>query len=137
LVHATEDETKVRKAIENLFPETIHDELRYKRTQLRGHYHNPIILLEAQLKNPELLTLTLKDMGKRLPREEHQYLAETLRTRTNKKGHLFLRFDKQESYQGRLRLVNQGDSLRVVIRFSGRKLSLTELETQCRQFDLI
>ena len=137
LVHATEDEIKVRKAIENLFPETTHDELRFKRTQLRGHHHNPIIRLEAKLKNPKYLKLALKDMGKRLPREERQYIAETLRTRTNQKGRLFLRFDKQESYQGRLRLVNQGDSLRVVIRFSGRKLSLTELKTQCRQFDLI
>ena len=137
LVHATEDESKVRKALVNLFPEKTHDELRYKSTQLRGHHHNPIIHLEVQLKKPELLALTLKEMGKRLPVEERQHLAETLPSRTNQKGYLFLRFDKQESYQGRLRLVNQGDSLRVVIRFSGRKLSRTDLEAQCRQFDLI
>lgn len=137
LVHATEDESKVRKAIENLFPKDAHAELHYKSTQLRGYYHNPIIRLEVQLKTPELLALTLKDMGKRLPAEERQRLAETMSARTNKKGCLFLRFDKQESYQGRLRLVNQGDSLRIVIRFSDRKLSLTELEVQCRHFDLI
>jgi RNA binding exosome subunit len=137
LVHATEDENKVRKAIENLFPEMAQAALRYKQTQLRGHHHNPIIRLEAQLKNPELMALTLEDMGKRLPITDRQRIAETMSARTNKKGRLFLRFDKQESYQGRLRLVNQGDSLRVVIRFSGRKLSLTQVEAQCREFDLI
>ena len=136
-VHATEDESKVRKAIENLFPDNTLDELRYKRMQLRGHYHNPIIRLEVLLKKPELIALTLQKMGTQLPVEDHQHLAETLPSRTNQKGYLFLRFDKQESYQGRLRLVNQGDSLRVVIRFSGRKLSLTDFEVQCRKFNLI
>jgi RNA binding exosome subunit len=137
LVHATEDESKVRKAIENLFPASAHGELQFKRTQLRGHYHNPIIRLEAQLKSPELIALSLTDLGNRLPIEERQRLVETLSLRINQKGHLFLRFDKQESYQGRLRFINQGDSLRVIIRFPGRKLSLAELETQCRRFNLI
>ena len=127
----------MRKAIANLFPDNAHEELRYKSIQLRGHHHNPIIRLEVQLKNPELIALTLQKMGERLPAEERQRLAETLPSRTNQKGYLFLRFDKQESYQGRLRLVNQGDSLRVVIRFSGRKLSLADFEAQCRKFNLI
>ncbi|MFX0169819.1 MAG: RNA-binding domain-containing protein [Candidatus Hodarchaeota archaeon] len=136
LVHATEDENKVRMAIENLFPQTAQTALKYKRTQLRGHHHNPIIRLEAELTDGLLVTHSVNSIGERLSTTERELVKATLATRTNQKGHLFLRFDKQDSYQGRLRIINQGDSLRLVIQFTGRKMSLNELQNQCQHLNL-
>ncbi|MFX1301524.1 MAG: RNA-binding domain-containing protein, partial [Promethearchaeota archaeon] len=121
LVHATEDEEKVKTAITNLFPEEVHTLLEFKQNKVRGHFHNPIIRLEICLDQPVQAKLVVQSIGNRLLAEDRREIAETFESRIDKKGHLFLRFDKQESYQGRLRILNQGDSLRLVIRFAGSK----------------
>ncbi|MFW9986822.1 MAG: RNA-binding domain-containing protein [Candidatus Odinarchaeota archaeon] len=137
LVQATEDEAKVKTAVQNLFPQEIGDSLSFKQTKLRGYYHNPIIHLETRLTQRVAVKETLYSIGQRLPPEERAKLAITFENRVDQKGQLFLRFDKQESYQGQLRLVNRGDSLRLVVRFSGRKPQLSELQKQCHKFNLI
>jgi RNA binding exosome subunit len=137
LVHATEDEAKVKTAVANLFPQQIRDSLSFKEKKLRGYYKNPIIHLETRLTQRAAVKDTLYSIGRRLAPEERAKLALTFENRIDQKGQLFLRFDKQESYQGELRLVNRGDSLRFVVRFSGRKPQLSELQKQCHQFNLI
>lgn len=137
LVQATEDEEKVKTAIANLFPEEVRDLLKYERKKVRGHFHNPIIRLETRIAQREQAKLTVQSLGNRLLAEDRALIAETFEGRINKKGQLFLRFDKQESYQGRLRILNQGDSLRLVIRFAGSKHTLDELQNLCRQLNLI
>lgn len=136
-VQATEDEIKVRQAIENLFPPDVRSTLTFKTTTLRGHYHNPIIRITTQLTQPLLIEQTLGSIGKQLPSKDRSEISETFPSRIDKKGQLFLRFNKQEAYQGRVRLINRGDSIRLVVRFSGRKLSQNNLEHLCQQFNLI
>ena len=104
LVHATEDEEKVKTAITNLFPEEVHTVLKFKRNKVRGHFHNPIIRLEICLDEREQAKHAVKSIGNRLLAEDRSEIAETFESRINKKGRIFLRFDKQESYQGRLRI---------------------------------
>ncbi len=137
LVHATEDEEKVKTAIFNLFPEAVHALLKFKRNKVRGHFHNPIIRLEICLDQRAQAKLAVQSIGNRLLAEDRNEIAETFESRIDKKGQIFLRFDKQESYQGRLRILNQGDSLRLVIRFAGSKHTPDELQSLCRQFKLI
>ncbi len=137
LVHATEDEEKVKTAITNLFPEEVHTLLTFKRNEVRGHFHNPIIRLEICLDKRTQAKLAVQSIGNRLLAEDRREIAQTFESRINKKGQIFLRFDKQESYQGRLRILNQGDSLRLVIRFAGSKHTLDELQNLCRQLNLI
>ena len=136
-VQATEDADKVRTAIEQIFPKSIQKNLHFKTTKLRGHYHNPILRMETQLTQQALVRQTLSAIGQQLPSEDRNQLAQTFPSRVNTKGHLFLRLDKQEAYQGRIRIINRGDSIRLVIRFSGRKPTLNEIETSCREFNLI
>jgi RNA binding exosome subunit len=136
-VQATEDADKVRKAMENLFPQDIRSKLIFKTTKLRGHYHNPILRLETHLTQRALIEQTLTSIGQLLPSNDRDQIARTFASRVDQKGRLFLRFDKQEAYQGRIRIVHRGDSLRLIIRFSGRKPSTDELEQQSRQFKLI
>jgi RNA binding exosome subunit len=137
LVHATEDEEKVKTAIANLFPEHLRETLRYERNKVRGHFHNPIIHLETRLTQEEHVKQTAHFIGTNLPEEDRAMIAETFATRVDKKGQFFLRFDKQESYQGRLRIINQGDSLRLAIRFAGPKKSLDDLRNLSRELNLI
>lgn len=136
-VQATEDADKVRIAIEHIFPQSIRENLHFKTTKLRGHYHNPILRIETQLTQKALVRETLSAIGQQLPSEDRDQIAHTFPSRVNKKGHLFLRLDKQEAYQGRIRIINRGDSIRLVIRFSGRKPTLNEIETSCREFNLV
>jgi RNA binding exosome subunit len=137
LVHATEDEKKVKTAITNLFPGEVQALLKFERKKVRGHFHNPIIRLETRLDQSTQAKLTVESIGNRLLTDDRSIIAETLESRIDKKGQIFLRFNKQESYQGRLRIINQGDSLRLVIRFAGSKHTLDDLQTLCRQYNLI
>ncbi|MFX1566607.1 MAG: RNA-binding domain-containing protein [Promethearchaeota archaeon] len=136
-VQATEEEEKVRQAIQNLFPAAMRRTLDLKSTTLRGHYHNPIIRLTIQITKPALVTQALTAIGQQLSPEDRIKIQKTLTSRINQKGQLFLRLNKQEAYQGRVQLINRGDSIRLVVRFSGRKLSQNTLEHLCRQFNLI
>ena len=136
-VQATEDLEKVQVAMANLFPPNLQSSLQFKTTKLRGHYHNPIIRIETRITQSEVILQTLTSIGQQLTAEDRDQLAKTFPSRIDKKGQLFLRLDKQEAYQGRVRIVNRGDSIRLVIRFSGRKPSQNELEQHCRQFKLI
>ncbi|MFW9935136.1 MAG: RNA-binding domain-containing protein [Candidatus Thorarchaeota archaeon] len=136
-VHATEELDKVRTAMMNLFPQAVRSSLVFNSTKLRGHYHNPIIRLETQLRQRELIEQTLTSIGEQLRSEDRVIVARTFPSRVNKKGQIFLRLDKQEAYQGRVRIINRGDSIRLVVRFSGRKPSLSDLENLCRKFKLL
>ncbi|MFX1319047.1 MAG: RNA-binding domain-containing protein [Promethearchaeota archaeon] len=136
-VQATENAEKVKKAIENLFPADLRSTLKFNKTNLQGHYHNPILRLETQLSQRDRIERTLASIGQSLSSGDRAQLARTFSSRIDEKGGLFIRFDKQEAYEGRIRIIHRGDSIRMVIRFSGRKPSVNQLEHHCRQFQLI
>lgn len=137
LVHATEDEEKVCTAIRNLFPILASDALQFGRKRLRGHFHNPIVRLVVTLSDRTLILQTLQDMGSRLHTEDRKQLQRDLELHYDGKGQLFCRFGKQESYHGHLKLVDRGDSLRLVIKFPGRKRDLGTVRQFCQQCNLL
>lgn len=136
-VQATEDAEKVQKAVENLFPADLRSTLKFTTSKLRGHYHNPILRLETQLTQHDHIERILTSIGQSLSSEDRAQLGRTFSSRIDEKGGFFIRFDKQEAYQGRIRIIHRGDSIRMVIRFSGRKPSINQIENHCRQFQLI
>jgi len=136
-VHATEELEKVRTALENIFPLDLRSVLNFKTTNLRGHFHNPIIRIETQLTQSDLVEQTVTAIGQNLTPQDREQIAKTFASRVTRKGQLFLRLDKQEAYQGQIRIINRGDSIRLIIRFSGRKPTQRELENHCRHFKLI
>lgn len=137
LVHATEDEEKVLAAIRHLFPETAWPELRVARTALQGHFHNPILQLVVRLDRRDLMMATLRHLGAGLSEQDRSYLQHKLSSHYDSKGQLFLRFDKQECYRGRLRLLNRGDSLRITIKLAGRRRTLEAALGLCRECGLL
>jgi RNA binding exosome subunit len=137
LVHATEDESKVVVAIHNLFPESVREALKKERHTLRGHFHNPIIRLNLTLSNSDLGLETFLSLKKGLSAEDCLWLRNRLEVHVSQKGELFLRFDKQEAYQGKLRLINQGDSLRMAITFPRKLRTLPALRTYLQEIQFI
>jgi len=137
LVHATEDEDKVLAAIRQLFPPESRDALQLERRRLRGYFHNPIVMLVAKLRRRKLIGQTLHYLGSLLPEQDREWLRRRLALHYDDKGNLYMRFDKQESYRGRLRLVERGDSLRLVIKLTGGIMSQEALLGMCQRLGLL
>ncbi len=104
-VHATEEEDRVREALAFLSGVEYPAE-----EQAKGHHGNPISILIASLNRPSDIRAfwdRVRDHGQMAP-----LLAE-LGKRLDARGQLFLRFDKQEAYRGRMKLVRHDDVVSV------------------------
>ncbi len=100
--HATEDPSKVEEAIRNILFETVRDKIKLEKTTLRGHYGNPIIVYRGAVENvSEDLLLNLI---RRMSPEDRVSLKASLDIHLGKHNILYLRFNKQEAYLGRLKL---------------------------------
>ncbi len=100
--HATEDPSKVEEAVRNLLLETVRDRIKLEKTTLRGHYGNPIIVYRGSVENvSEELLLSLI---RRMSPEDRASLKTSLDAHLGKHNVLYLRFNKQEAYLGRLKL---------------------------------
>ncbi len=104
-VHATEVEDRVREALAFLSGE---EDPSVKRTE--GHHGNAITVLQASLHR--LLDIRAFWDRVRSQGQMPSILAE-LEARLDARGLLFLRFDKQEAYGGRIRLVRHDDVVSV------------------------
>ena len=137
LVHATEDKEKVMVAIKNLFPPELRDSLQFDRKGLRGYFHNPILLIVAKIRRVQLVNQTLQYLGSLLSEQEKEQLRRRMHLHYDGRGSLYMRFDKQDSFKGRLRLVERGDSLRMVVKFSGGKLDGEAVLKVCQRLGLL
>jgi RNA binding exosome subunit len=100
--HATENPSKVEEAIKNILFEAIRDKIKLEKTTLRGHYGNPIIVYRGAMENvSEELLLNLI---KRMSPEDRVSPKASLDIHLGKHNVLYLRFNKQEAYLGRLKL---------------------------------
>lgn len=103
--HATEEEDRVRQALAFVSgveePEARHAE---------GHHGNPIAILTAKVSR----AADIRAFWGRVKAEgQLGAVLSELGSRLDGSGQLFLRFDKQEAYRGRLRLVRHDDIVSV------------------------
>lgn len=120
--HATEDQNKVIKAMLNLIGFYPGDP---KRKQLLGHWKNPITLIEFELeeKDSEFFITKLRE---KLKEEERRKIINSLEERTDEKGRIHLRFDKQKAYIGEIEGSTSDDVIKVVISSTkGRKENIS------------
>jgi RNA binding exosome subunit len=108
VLHATEDEDKVLKAI--------HDNLsvpaeRFSSQPSEGHYKNKITLLKAILSSQEAGDLAAHIMSL-LNSTDREQLSRNLHEHSDEKGNLYLRLDKQRICQGKVSL-SEIDSIRI------------------------
>ncbi|MCS7135516.1 MAG: RNA-binding domain-containing protein [Nitrososphaerota archaeon] len=122
ICHATEDEKKVLKALENVLGSVEGGKLR--REQLIGHYGDPIVLLTLELSDGDKARAVLEKLKKGLSVVEKLTLVSDAYEEKGQEGILYVRLDKQGAYLGSLRL-SERDAIRLEFRIAG---NLNELK---------
>jgi RNA binding exosome subunit len=131
--HATEDPDKVLKAAYNLFPEETIEELTFDKSNVEGHYGNPITFFEKRIKNTKTIKALIENLSANLSSLDKTNLEETL-DRCVEKGSLFLRIDKQAAFRGKIKL-GKSDPIRIRIRF--RKNKREDVTKICKEIGML
>lgn len=108
VLHATEDEDKVLKAIEETL---LVPYVRFSRSASEGHYKNKILLQKAMLSSKEAALLAKKIISL-LNSADRAYLSSQIDDYADEKGNLYIRVDKQRICQGKVSL-SETDAIRV------------------------
>jgi RNA binding exosome subunit len=108
VLHATEDEGRVLKAIEEVLsvPST-----RFSGSPSEGHYKNKILLQKAILSSHEAGSLA-KRVISLLSSIDREHLSRLVQKYSDEKGNLYIRLDKQRMCQGRVSL-SETDAIRI------------------------
>ncbi len=115
--YATEDEKKVERALFNLVPEeAIKPSLRVER--LSGHYRDPLLMIRGKITDRDLAGEILRTLVEALPPMDRERLILEVEDRVDEANNLYLRFDKQKAYHGRV-LLSEADPIRLKFKFSG------------------
>jgi len=131
--HATEDKEKVLAAVRNTLPKELAESVVFKQTSLTGHHGNPIVLLEAEFADRQVLPAALEKIGSGLTALDRETLSIEVNLHLEK-GNLFLRFDKQRAFLGELRF-SLNDPIHFKIHFRNR--TVDEIIEICRQAGLL
>ncbi len=131
--HATEDLDKVVEAVHNIFPSDKLEDITFNRSNVEGHYGNPITFFETRIKDKETiralvenLSANLNSLNKtELSREIHRYVE---------KGSLYIRLNKQAALQGKIKLVTS-DPIRIRIRF--KKSKIEDVLKICKEIGML
>ncbi len=115
LVHATENESKVRKAINTLFSSPLMPKNLITSQLIRGHYRNPITILNMTVVNNDKLDKLLEYLLLNLKENDKKLLYNNISLYYHKNT-FYLRLDKQSAAKGILSL-NQVDSIKVQFTF--------------------
>ncbi|MEM4525894.1 MAG: RNA-binding domain-containing protein [Methanothermobacter sp.] len=104
MVHGTEDEEKVIKALKKILPTASP-----QKEKLEGHHGNPLTLLKGKITDKK----TIKDFTERIK----PILGKLdIERHVDEAGNLFLRLDKQRAYNGEWKLVKHGDSIHLKLK---------------------
>jgi RNA-binding protein len=127
--HATEDQSKVQTAVQNLLPTELSQSLVFEKTSCTGHHGNPIILFTAKLTDKKLLPTALKKIGSSLGALDKEELNRDIKLHIEK-GNLYLRFDKQSTFLGILKF-SQNDPIHIKIHYKNNTTQeITEISKQ-------
>ncbi len=107
ICHATEDLEKVEQALSTVVGNSV-----INRSRTEGHHGNAIDVLDSSVEDEELIL----DVFRRMRPEELAEIGSGLETRMDDACQVFLRFDKQEAYAGRLSLTDGEDAVAVRIK---------------------
>jgi hypothetical protein len=110
VIHSTESQEKVLKAIKTLFPFEPEIEI----VSAKGHYGNPIKYVESITKKKN----RVKELWSFLMRElkDRRLLLENLHERVDENNILYLRIDKQKALAGEIRLSDGADTIAIKVK---------------------
>jgi RNA binding exosome subunit len=131
--HATEDLDKVIEAVQNVLPSDHIEDITFKRSNVEGHYGNPITLFDTRIKNKKTVRALVKNISANLSSLDKEELDRTI-NRCVEKGSLFIRLDKQAALRGKIKFATS-DPIRIRIRF--RKNKTEDVIQICREIGMI
>jgi RNA binding exosome subunit len=108
VLHATEDEGRVLKAIEDVL---LVPSERFSSSPSEGHYKNKILLQRAILSSHEAGSLA-KRVISLLNSADREHLSRLVHEYSDEKGNLYIRLDKQRMCQGMVSL-SETDAIRI------------------------
>ena len=117
-VYGTEDEEKVVSALNHIFP-TILPEKEINEDA----YGNKIIVLSNRITKKRIIRDFISFLNKNLSDEDKNTIKKELSQRIDEKGNMFLRFDKQEAYDEKIKLSYSGDVIHVRIKIASYPVS--------------
>jgi len=131
--HATEDEVKVLDAVKHLLPSAHFEDIAFKKSSLRGHHGNPIMLFESTVKDKSVLKAVVENLASNLSTLDKETLMSELGLHLEK-GSLYIRLDKQAAYEGSFKLTT-ADPIRVRLRFKKNKPE--DIVEICREIGML
>jgi RNA binding exosome subunit len=131
--HATEDLDKVIEAVQNVLPSDHIEYITFKRSNVEGHYGNPITLFDTRIKDKEMVRALVENLSANLSSLYKEELDRTI-NRCVEKGSLFIRLDKQAALKGKTKFATS-DPIRIRIRF--RKNKTEDVIQICREIGMI
>lgn len=131
--HATEDPKKVMEATKRIFSTDSLEEVEFRRTDLKGHYGNPITLFETKIKEEKTIRGLIDNLFPRISAVDKESLLREIGLHVEK-GSLYLRLDKQAALHGDIKLCT-ADPIRVRIRF--KKGGVEDIVKICEEFGML
>lgn len=132
-VHSTENIDKVLNAVRNTLPTELFDKILFKKTNLKGHYRNPIILIESRIKEKDAVGAVFEKLASNLNNMDKELLSSEIKQHLDK-GNLYIRLDKQSAYVNELKLCSP-DPIRIRMHF--KKSSSEQIVNICRKLGML
>jgi len=114
-------------AVKELIPTIYEHEILFSKTILLGYYNNPILLLKSVIRKDPLIEAFIENLFNKLKADGKKVLRSEIDQRVNDKNIMYLRFDKQEAFNGSLKF-GQSDSIHIKIRLKGNLKDSTIIE---------
>jgi len=121
------------EAVRHLLPAAQVNNIFFKKTQMRGHHGNPIILFETRIKEKEMVKAVVENLSFGLSSSDKEKLLDEVELHVER-GSLYLRFHKQTAFLGQLKL-DVSDPIRVRLRFT--KSRLEDIVNICREIGIL
>ncbi len=122
-LYPTEDLKKVRKALSLVLPE----KAKLKTEDVESFYGPKIAKLTFWTDKAADIKAMLQKITSSLSKEDHETIVNTLDERMDENGALFLRFNKQKAYSGKLVLDYKGDSIKTTVKIASFPANLNNM----------
>jgi RNA binding exosome subunit len=131
--HATEDVDKVMEAIDNIFPSNEIENISFDKSDVEGHYGNPIIFFEKRIKKKATINSMVKKFSTNLSVLDKEEIGRNV-NRYVENGSLYIRLNKQALLQGKIKLV-KSDPIHIRIRFEKSKIE--DIISICKEIGML
>jgi hypothetical protein len=118
LCHATEDEDKVMKAVENIVGLDRMSRMKISSQVLKGYYGDPVTMIKLEVLDPETSTQIIREVFSKLSEYEKHDIVENCIEKGKHGGRIYIRLDKQAAYNRVLRLSDK-DPIRIEVSVRG------------------